>query len=243
MWDGQTRPLVDHGYRVIAPDQRGFGGTRLWDRAPSLDVVADDVARLLDAEGIRSAVVVGSSMGGYAALSFARRHPRRVAGLVLSATRGDADTAEAAAQREHFAQAIVRSEEDRRQLLAASLPALVGATTHAERPAVVKRVYADAAKASPEALAWAQRAIALRREAFDVLRGARVPAAVIAGEEDALVSPAESRKVAAALPLGRLVTVPRAGHLPALEEPVAFNAALMSTLDSVVAQHTGGRSC
>lgn len=80
MWQAQARALRSLGHPVLTPDQRGFGTTPLGDAPPSLDVVADDLARTLDERGMDRAVLAGSSMGGYVAMAFLRRFPDRVAG-------------------------------------------------------------------------------------------------------------------------------------------------------------------
>jgi pimeloyl-ACP methyl ester carboxylesterase len=64
----------------------------------------------------------------------------------------------------------------------------------------------------------------------DVLRSADLPAVVITGQEDALISPEDARTVADALPQGRLVTMPGAGHLPSWEQPTAFHGELDALL-------------
>lgn len=83
----QLRALAAAGYRAIAPDMPGYGGT---DRPASIGeytniAVADRLVRLLDALGIDRAVLVGHDFGAPATWTVARRHRRRVAGLVLLA--------------------------------------------------------------------------------------------------------------------------------------------------------------
>jgi 3-oxoadipate enol-lactonase len=73
-------------YRVIGLDQRGHGRGMRSAEPFSLEDCADDAAALLTRLGAGPAIVVGYSMGGAVALLLARRHPRRVAGLVLQAT-------------------------------------------------------------------------------------------------------------------------------------------------------------
>lgn len=83
-------PLVEN-LRVITPDLRGsgrshFGGELSWD------LLADDVAALLDHLGLERAVVGGSSFGAGLGVRVALRHPARVAGLiVLAPAYGGAD--------------------------------------------------------------------------------------------------------------------------------------------------------
>src|SRR5919198_1167478 len=103
MWIPQLEALS--GYQVLVPDLRGFGSAR----EQALDVVhvdllADDVARLLDERELERAVLCGLSMGGDVALAFARRHPDRLGGLVLCAPPARADSEEEAAARRAMGQ-------------------------------------------------------------------------------------------------------------------------------------------
>ncbi|WP_338020700.1 alpha/beta fold hydrolase [Streptomyces sp. TR1341] len=234
MWGAQRRTLQDRGHLVIAPHQRGFGGTALGTDAPGLDLVADDLARTLDAHHVERAVLVGASMGGYTALAFLRRHPGRALGLALVSARATADEEAAHAERERFAAAVTDLERGP-ALVAATVPRLVGATTWRTRHAVAARVAAWAGSADPVALSWAQRAVAARADSLDVLRATRVPAVVITGEEDTLTSADDGRGAACALPDGRWAQLPRSGHLPSLETPDAFQSELDELLERVEA--------
>jgi pimeloyl-ACP methyl ester carboxylesterase len=231
MWAAQRDALAD-GYRVLTPDQRGFGGRPLGEESPSLDVVADDLAGLLDAEGLDRVVLGGLSMGGYVAMAFLRRFADRVAALVLADTKASADPEPARDNRERIARTVL-VERSPRVLLDDVVPALVGETTARSRPDVLRRVRAMAAAAPPEAVAWAQRAMAARAEEFDTLRATVVPALVVVGAEDRLTTVDDARAMAEALPAGRLLTVPRAGHLTAMEDPAEFTAILRGFLAEV----------
>jgi pimeloyl-ACP methyl ester carboxylesterase len=84
-WLQCFEPLSQH-FRVVAVDHRGHGrGIRSWRRFRLADC-ADDAAALLEVLGIDEAIAVGYSMGGPIASLLWRRHPDRVAGLVLCAT-------------------------------------------------------------------------------------------------------------------------------------------------------------
>lgn len=232
MWCRQIGELSARGHLVVAPYQRGFGHVPLGSAGPSLDVVADDLAGLLDRRGIGRAVLVGLSLGGYVAMAFLRRHPARVAGLALASTRATADDPGDRARREHFATRIVDARS-REALLSVTTPSLVGVTTRTHRPAVMAFVEAAVRAAPPESVAWTQRAIARRPDNCDLLRRADVPAVVVAGAEDELVAPGESAALARLLPRGRLVTIEGAGHLTALEDPAAFSEAVSALVDEV----------
>src|SRR5260370_26902244 len=82
MWE-RVIVALGKGIKTIAPDLRGFGDTPTGNDEPSLDVMADDVTRLLDRHDLRHHVLAGFSLGGYVELAFAARHRLRFAVLAL----------------------------------------------------------------------------------------------------------------------------------------------------------------
>lgn len=76
-------PLLPSTVRALAFDQRGHGDAERPRGGYSLAELAEDVVALMDAVGLPSAVLVGSSSGGYVAQQVAVTHPDRVVGLVL----------------------------------------------------------------------------------------------------------------------------------------------------------------
>lgn len=82
-WAGPIDALTRAGYRVVVPDQLGFGRSAKPDLPYSFDLLAANTAALLDALKLGTVDVVGHSMGGMLAIRFARTYPERVAHLVL----------------------------------------------------------------------------------------------------------------------------------------------------------------
>jgi 3-oxoadipate enol-lactonase len=82
----QAFAALGERYRVLAIDHRGHGRGLRTRRRFTLADCADDVDALMDVEGIEDAIVVGYSMGGPIAQLLWKRHPEKVAGLVLCAT-------------------------------------------------------------------------------------------------------------------------------------------------------------
>lgn len=224
MWLAQREGLGGR-FRVITPDLRGFGGSVLGSDEPSIDTMADDVDRLLRGKGIDRAVIGGLSMGGYVAMALCRRHPDRILGLVLADTKAGLDPDPVRETRLRQAERL-ESDGNVGVLVDELLPHLVGPTTFRQRALVYGRVRGLVQATPAGAAAWAQRAMALRAESFDALRGIRAPALVVVGSEDELATEDEARAMVEALPNAELLIIPRAGHLSAVEQPELFNQAV-----------------
>jgi pimeloyl-ACP methyl ester carboxylesterase len=82
-WANTLRALSDKGYRVIAPDQIGFGKSSKPEIRYTFELLAANSVRLLDALKLERVAVVANSMGGMLGVHFARRYPERVTHLVL----------------------------------------------------------------------------------------------------------------------------------------------------------------
>lgn len=231
MWLGQREGLADR-FRVITPDLRGFGGSVLGADEPSVDAMADDVARLFRRLGVPRAVVCGLSMGGYVAMALCRRHPELVLGVVLCATRASADSDTVRETRLRQAERLER-EGGVGVLLDEVLPHLVGPTTLRQRALIYGRVRGLVQATPAPAAAWAQRAMAARPDSFDTLRELKVPALVMVGSEDVLATEDEAREMADALPNAELLVIQRAGHLCPVEQPDLFNQAVAEFANAV----------
>jgi pimeloyl-ACP methyl ester carboxylesterase len=82
-WENTIRALSAAGFRIVVPDQIGFGKSSKPDIRYSWDLLAANTARLLDSLNIKQVVVIGNSMGGSLAVRFARLYGDRVTHLVL----------------------------------------------------------------------------------------------------------------------------------------------------------------
>lgn len=227
MWDAQFEALSPT-HRVVRFDARGFGGSAAGEGPLTMERIADDGALLLDHLGIEKAVVGGCSMGGYAAFAFVRRHPQRLAGLVLQDTRAGADTAEAKASRSTLAAKVLA--EGASAAAEAFLPKLVGETTHRERPALVAGLRERILATPPLGIANALHGLGARADSRETLPTIAVPTLVLVGSEDVLTPASEAATMAAAIPRARLDVIPGAGHLANLESPAAVNGALRAFL-------------
>lgn len=87
-WAGVIPLLVDAGYRVLAPDQRGYSprARPKGRKAYRIDLLVDDVVGLADAAGAERVHVVGHDWGGSVAWAMAMIHPERLHSIASLAT-------------------------------------------------------------------------------------------------------------------------------------------------------------
>ncbi|MFC9394034.1 alpha/beta fold hydrolase [Streptomyces sp. NPDC057027] len=230
MWQPQIDRFSRTGHRVIAPDLRGYGATPLGASTGStlLGDFAEDLAGLLDALGIDDCVVVGLSMGGQIAMEFVRRHPGRVRGLVLADTFPAAETEDGRKARNAMADRLLR--EGMRGYADEVLDRMVAPyNTHAA-PHVHRMMCAT----DPVAAAAALRGRAERPDYRETLGALTVPALVVVGRDDTYTPVADAEEMHALLPHSTLTVIERAAHLPNLERPEEFDAALDAFLRSLV---------
>lgn len=217
---------------VLTPDFPGFGGIPVPRGEPNLDAYADHVAAVLDAAGVERTVIGGTSMGGYVAMAFCRRHGDRVSGLALIDTKASADPGPAAEGRRAMAQRMVDGSTTQ-PLIEHVLPKLLGETTRRVNPDVSSRVEGWVRDANPVGAAWAQQAMAARPDSLATLREVDVPSLVVVGEEDVLAPPIDAGVMAAALKDTELVLIPAVGHLTPVEAPREVASALQRLMHRV----------
>lgn len=228
MWDDAAQDLArDH--TVLRFDCRGFGASSVGEGALSMERIADDGAALLDRLGLGRAVVVGCSMGGYAAFAFVRRHADRLRGLVLQNTRAAADTVEGREGRARLAEKVL--QEGPGAAADAFLPRLLGDTTRRDKPALAQAIRERILANPARGIANALLGLGARADSTPTLREIRVPTLVLGGAEDAFTPPSDMQALAAGIAGARCVILPEAGHLPSLETPPAYRVALRAFLE------------
>jgi len=223
MWEGQLG-YAEEGWRVIAPQLRGFDGAAGDPPAASVDDYAGDIIDLLDGLHVHEAVIGGLSMGGYIAFALFRHAARYFRALILADTRPQADTPAATQGRTEML-ALVRAK-GASAVAEQMLPRLLGESTRRERPEIVQRARDLILANSTEAIAGAILALRDRPDSTPLLETIRCPTLIVVGDEDALTPPELSEGMQHAIPGAELVVIPRAGHLSNLEQPEEFNRAL-----------------
>ena len=229
-WREQGSALAHiNAVRVIAPDLRGFGESSLEVGPTTMEQMAGDVVDLMGMLRIEHCILGGLSMGGYVALQCLRQFPERIRGVILADTKAGADSSEQRAAREVTAQ--FAEQNGAGKLLERDAPRLFAPYTATKLPAVIERAREIAALNSDIGVAAAARGMALRADSTELLPEIRVPALVIAGEQDAITPIAEARNLFERIPDAQLELITDAGHLSNLEQPRAFTGAVARFLN------------
>lgn len=228
MWAPQTAALTAAGYRVIAPDLRGYGQSPVLPGKAPLAGLADDIAALLARLDIEHVVVGGVSMGGQIAMEMRLRHPGLVRALVLSDTSPVPETEEGRTFRRELAERLLA--EGMRPYAEEVIDKMLAPYNVVGMPEAAARVIAMMCATDPEGAAAALRGRAERPDYRPVLAEAAEPCLVVVGADDVYTPVAEAEALHALMPHSVLVVIEGAGHLPGVERPEAFNQALLEFL-------------
>ncbi len=231
IWEPQIGCLADRGFRVIAPDLRGFGESGAGDKPFSIRVMADDIAKLMKHLGIGRAVLVGMSLGGEIVMELLKRHPRKVvAGEIIAPLLPPVDAAEK--NRLWGLSELVR--EGHVETALAGICHWYFADREAGEESATKERFRELSKmVQPDTLAgglayW---------ESYQGRTGRRGrhshPVLLLTAAHDRISPPERAAEMLSFFSRGRHQVLAGAGRLLNLESPEAFNQALLDFLQEI----------
>jgi pimeloyl-ACP methyl ester carboxylesterase len=219
-WDPQLLLSLSQSFEVICPDNRGIGESQLGDPAGlSVDAMADDLERLLDALGSERVPVVGWSMGGFVAQRLATRDRRRVTHMALLASDpgGTATTMPTMQVWNDLTDHSGSGREQATRLIGLLFPPDVAAEIDRKFGAIVAVARAGL---SHETLAAQEAAMVAWHTHEPPPPGDDVPPVLIAhGAEDVVIPPANAAALAARWPGARVELFEGGGHAFMAQEP------------------------
>ncbi len=217
-------------YRTIALDHRDTGDSDevAEDYAPA--DLADDAAAVLDALDIPGAHVVGISLGGFAALQFALRHPDKLEKLVLVATSAGG-ASHVAASPETLALLTPEPDMEVGERAIRVYSRIMAAEFEAAHPEELQRIAEIARYRPPTAAAYLrQLRAALAHDVADAVHRIAAPTLIIYGDADPLVPPANGAYLAAHILGARHLVYSGVGHIPIVERADDFNRDVLAFL-------------
>ena len=225
MWEPQMKALTPH-FKVLRVDARGHGGSSAPAGPCTLEDLADDVRSLYRVLGIEHSHWLGLSMGGMIGQTFALKYPGVLTRLVLADATARAAANAPAMWGERIALARAKGV---RGLVDVTLARWFTEPYRVANPAVMARVAAMIESTSVEGYCACCAAVATI-DVLGRLPEIDVPALVIVGDQDQATPPEMSRDMHAALSRSELLVLPGAAHLSSVEQPEAFNAAVLAFL-------------
>jgi 3-oxoadipate enol-lactonase len=228
MWAPQISHLVNLGYRVLRPESRGHGASGNVASAFTIDRLAMDVVSVLDGLEIDRAHFVGLSLGGMVGFALGQQHPARLMSLVICDARADSPPAFALPWEERINQARAQGMAS---LTQSTLERWFGDRFASLDPATQAQLLNDISSTSVEGFVATARALQ-NFNYLSTLASMPLHTTLIVGDKDGVL-PSVMAELARSMPTGHLEVIPDAGHLPNLERPTLFNAALTRAFERI----------
>lgn len=246
LWDPEfCQAIADRGYYVIRFDNRDIGLSTWFDDAGPVELsdvmsgavgasysladMAADTAGLLDALGIESAHIVGASMGGMIAQSFAIDYPTTTRTLTsIMSTTGDPAVGQPSPEALGALLAPAPASREEAIERGVLLWKVIGSPGYpSDESRTRERAASDYDRAfHPAGVVHQVAAIMTQPDRTAALRSVSAPTLVIHGAEDPLVDPSGGRATADAVPNAKLKIVPGMGH----DLPPALNSEIIGSL-------------
>lgn len=222
IWFKQIAAL-SRNFRVIVFDPRGVSASDKPEGQPTISLLADDLAHLLETIGIETAHVVGASFGGFVAQEFALKYPSMTRKLVLCCTSfgGPNHVQPTAETLMALASTKGLNSEDRMRanLLLAFTPEYV----QTQLTEVDHIVHLRATNEVPEHVYLSQLQAAVSFNAESGIEGISSPTLVLSGDKDVIVPVQNSRNLAAKIPDAKLRIIEGGSHTFFIERAEEFN--------------------
>ena len=225
MWAPQ-RALLEKHYRVVQLDTRGHGQSPTPPAPYSFDDLVADAFAVLDSYGIKTASVMGCSIGGMTALGMAVAAPERIERIVCTAARADSPPP---FRQSWYDRLEIMDENGVEGLWGGSLGNWLTPAFKEANPETVAEMKNSFLMTTPEGY----RGCAMALKDLDYLKHLStmdVPVLYVAGSEDKGATPDTMREMTLAAKKGEFALVPEAGHIVNVNNPDGFAQAITDFL-------------
>jgi len=223
----QIASFASAGYQPVALDLPGYGA-REPVSAMSFEALAEDVEFALGRSALTKPVLVGHSMGGMVVQTMLRRRPDDYAAAVLSCTSPAFGNPAGDFQKKFVADRLAPLEAGRS--MADIAPGAADAIMAPNPDPAGRALFIEDYAAVPEATYRAAVQCLVTFDERGNLAAIKVPVLCLAAEHDRNAPPPVLEKMAGKIPGAYYVCLPGCGHMPNLEAPAAFDAAIFNFL-------------
>lgn len=223
IWQHQI-DFLKNNYRLLVPDLRGSGASSNAATPALIELFAEDIKEMLDAEGITNCTMLGHSMGGYITLAFAEKYKEYLNGFGLIHSSAFADSEEKKEARKKSIDFIQQNSAT--EFIKATLPNLFGETFKQQHPEAVAALIEQGKDFSAEALIHYYEAMIARPDRSAVLKNTTVPVLFFIGEKDKAVNPDDAILQSSFPAVSKVKIVPGIAHMGMWEATAELNKAV-----------------
>ncbi len=197
MWD-QISPKLSKNYQVVCIDLLGHGKTGSLGYSHTMEMQAEVIANVIHELKLTECVLIGHSMGGYVALTFAELNPRFIKGLCLMNSTALPDTNEKKINRDRGIAAVKYNPEI---FVRMAIPNLFSEENKTIFPLEIKQSTDEALKISQQGIIAAMEGMKIRKDRTKLYQTLHIPMQMIIGKQDpaldynSLISQTKNTKV------------------------------------------------
>jgi pimeloyl-ACP methyl ester carboxylesterase len=215
IWDDFSRQL-SHEFQVVTLDLPGHGLSEVVDEVHSMELLADIVHHLLLELGIEQCLMVGHSMGGYAALAFAAAHPEMLKGLCIFHSHGFADSIQ---DRENRDRTIALVKQDKFGFIVQFIPGLFPPEAQGTFAKEIQALTEEATKMTREGVIAALEGMKIRDDRSSLLQNLTIPVLFIVGMKDSKAPLTRIWEMIALPAISESLLLKDVGHMGYIEKP------------------------
>ena len=215
IWDGFANDLANE-YRVICVDLPGHGRSGVCAALDTMAIMADAVKAVLDFLGIGRAVIIGHSMGGFAALAFEDFYPETTIGFGLFHSHALADTVDKLVKRDREIELVKAGMKQ--QFINVNIQNAFATDNHDKFADKIEWARKIALATSNEGVIHALEGMKARPDRRDVLKLSSDPLLIIAGRKDNYIPFKVYEQHFDLAPDTEIVVLENSGHMGFVEE-------------------------
>lgn len=223
LWDEVIAGLEER-YYCITYDIRGFGTSEVGNGQYTMEHYVDDLEHILSSLEVEDPIVCGFSMGGYIALRANEKFEKRFKALVLAHTQTKSDSDEAKLKRAAAISSI--DEKGVAPFLEKFFSVAFSEAYRAEEPKKLEELKKKIVQFSPVGIKGGLLAMVSRTDTSQSLELIDIPALLITGENDTVITPDVMREMAGRIKNSTFVSLEQSGHMGMIEKSHEFLAAL-----------------
>jgi 3-oxoadipate enol-lactonase len=230
MWKEQINELSSDFY-CISYDIRGLGESLPGDGQYTMEMFVDDLFSVIDELKIKKPVLCGLSMGGYIALRAVERMESKFSGLILCDTKSEADSDEGKVKRAEGIKTI--NKEGLESFIPGFINNCFSENFKINNKSKYQEIVDKAIVFDPLGVKGCLLAMAGRTDTTSYLSKIKIPALILHGEEDILLTQDIMKEIAGKISSSEFFTVPGSGHIISIENPGFVNNKLYHFLKKI----------